>query len=152
MERRRAIAIAAAVSATAVGAVSAVAANFGLLDFGQAPPTPIGSLGAMLPASAEPAPGPGGEPAGVTVRYEDIYLPAPPAADAGTSPAATAGDDAAAPGAAGGSGSENGDSLPWDDGYGDDDHDDHDDDDDDDRDDDDHDDDRDERDGHEDDD
>jgi hypothetical protein len=93
MERRRAIAIAAATAATTLAAVSAVAANFGLLGFGQASAGPIGSLGATQPAVSEPA---ADMPPGVTVRYEDIYLPAPPATAAGAT-AAVASPDGGTP-------------------------------------------------------
>jgi hypothetical protein len=98
MERRRALAVAASAAMTALAAGAAIAANFGLLGFGQADSSRIGQLGAVraatsetvLPATAATGPAPSG-----TVRYEDIYLPAPAAAPTATpAPATTA---AAAP-------------------------------------------------------
>lgn len=84
MERRRAVAIAAATATTTLAAVAAMAANFGLLGFGQAASSPVGNLEAGRVAQViEPPPAspsaPGAGP-NVTVRYEDVYLPAPTAA------------------------------------------------------------------------
>jgi hypothetical protein len=72
MERRRAIAISAATVATTLGAAAAIAANFGLLGFGQAGSSPLGRLDAGRPAVATAPAG-----SGAAVRYEDIFLPAP---------------------------------------------------------------------------
>ena len=79
MERRRALAIAAAVSTTTVGAMAAIAANFGLLGLGAGGSGPLGKLDAgRVSETVDPAAaGPTAPPA--TVRYEDIYLPAVPA-------------------------------------------------------------------------
>ena len=46
MERRRALAIAAATATTTVGAVAAIAVNFGLLGFSATDSTPLGKLDA----------------------------------------------------------------------------------------------------------
>jgi len=111
MERRRAVVIAAATAASTLGAVAAIAANFGLLGSGAADAGPAGKLIAGRAAEVvSPAPNAATTPVAgpdVTVRYEDIYLPAPasPAATATpvTIPAAadpgafTAGDGAAVP-------------------------------------------------------
>lgn len=121
MERRRAVTIAAATVATSLGAVAAVAANFGLLGLGTAASDMVGKLDAgRVAESVTPAASPGtaaSDPApNVTVRYEDIYLPAPAAtatpAPIGGAPATTAVGDTGSvtaedPGTAGG-GSETG--------------------------------------------
>lgn len=82
MDRRRALAISAAVAATTVGAAAAIAANFGLLGFDEARTGHLGTLEAgrasqltveATTGSTAPAP----TAPNVTVRYEDIYLPAP---------------------------------------------------------------------------
>jgi hypothetical protein len=76
MERRRALAIAAATAATTVGAIAAVTANFGLLGFGAADSSPVGKLNAGRVAEVvDPATGPARAPE-LVVRYEDIYPPA----------------------------------------------------------------------------
>ncbi len=92
MERRRAMAIAAATAATTVGAITAIAANFGLLGFGQAVSAPVGQLEAgrvaqVVDAAVTPPTSTGTDPR-VTVRYEDIYVPVP-AAPATTRPTVT---------------------------------------------------------------
>jgi hypothetical protein len=115
MERRRAVAIAGATSATVFAAVTAIAANFGLLGFGAAGSEPLGKLDAGRVAEvtgvpAGPAPAPGSAPS-VVIRYEDVYLPAaasgagagtpvPLSTPAGAGPA-TAGAIDTGPGAAG---------------------------------------------------
>jgi hypothetical protein len=88
MDRRRAIAIAAATAATVVGAGATLAANLGLLGFGGTAASPMGRLDAgqvsrsvQLPEGSTPGAGPD-----VTVRYEDVYLPVP----SGTAPVVSA--------------------------------------------------------------
>jgi hypothetical protein len=83
MERRRAVAIAAVTVATTLTAVAAVAANFGLLGFGAAGSKPVGQLDAgrvaeVFTPAASPTAATASAP-NVTVRYEDIYVPAPAA-------------------------------------------------------------------------
>jgi hypothetical protein len=81
MDRRRAIAIAAATAATVVGAGAALTANLGLLGFGGTAASPMGRLDAgQVSRSVQPPEGstPGAGP-DVTVRYEDVYLPVPSA-------------------------------------------------------------------------
>lgn len=93
MERRRAVAIAAATAATTLGAVAAIAANFGLLGFGTPDGDPVGKLIAgrtaevVGPAATDPTTPIAGP--NVTVRYEDIYLPAPASPAGAATPVAT---------------------------------------------------------------
>jgi hypothetical protein len=92
MERRRAVAIAAVTAATTLGAVAAIAANFGLLGFGTADADPVGKLIAgrtaeVVSSTADPTTPIAGPNA--TVRYEDIYLPAPASPAATATPVAT---------------------------------------------------------------
>lgn len=84
MDRRRALAISAAVAATTVGAVAAIATNFGLLGFGETGSGRLGKLEADRTAQLSlDAPTtstmPGASTPNVVVRYEDMYLPAPAA-------------------------------------------------------------------------
>jgi hypothetical protein len=93
MERRRAVAIAAVTAATTLGAVAAIAANFGLLGFGTADADPVGKL--IAGRTAEVVSSTAGDPTtpiagpNATVRYEDIYLPAPASPAANATPVAT---------------------------------------------------------------
>ena len=67
MKRRRALTIAGTVVATAVAAVLALAANIGLLGFGRADHTSLGSLTAKQP---------------IEIAAEEAATPAPAAAPA----------------------------------------------------------------------
>jgi hypothetical protein len=84
MERRRALAIAAATTTTTVGAIAAIAVNFGLLGFSAADSAPLGKLDAgrvaeVVDAGAGPSAAPTSG-ATATVRDENIYPPASAAA------------------------------------------------------------------------
>lgn len=81
MKRRRALAIAGTVVATAATAALAIAANIGLLGFDRSTTTSLGGLTARQPielAAQEVAPiTTDTVPPKFVVRYEDIYVPAP---------------------------------------------------------------------------
>ena len=92
MNRRRAIAIAGAVTATTAGGALAIAANVGLLGFARSEPSTIGALRADDPielvveeqattTTAAPSPAAVDLPPEVVVQYEDVYVqdPAPAA-------------------------------------------------------------------------
>jgi hypothetical protein len=102
MERRRAVAIAAATVLTTLGAAAAFAVNVDLLDSG-APPNPTGQLDAgrvvdVGAPAATPNTATTGAAPNVVVRYEDIYLPAPQPATAppAQDPGAVVADDTGA--------------------------------------------------------
>jgi hypothetical protein len=86
MHRRRALRVAGTATAAVLGGTLALAANFGLLGFARSDAPSLGLLDATR-ATADQAPS---EPRVVT-RYEDIFVPAPPApAPAATPPAPSA--------------------------------------------------------------
>ncbi len=91
MDRRRAVAIAAATAATTVGAVAAVAANLGLLGFGGVGASPVGKLDAGQISRTVDASGAESSPA--TIRYEDVYLPVPTTGTVTGTPAGGSVDD-----------------------------------------------------------
>ena len=101
MERRRAVAIAAATATTTLGVVAAIAANFGLLGLGVGDREPLGKLNAgqvvgIVDPPAPSASAPASVP-GVIVRYEDVYLPTAAPATSATSAVSASPPPTAAP-------------------------------------------------------